>query len=545
MSFIAKNPLTAPAISSTPTPPPVGTRGMFAGEDGWYDIDAKGNVKKIGDNDITLKSLQYYGDANIVPSDANLFEFITDDNTMTATVIRPSDREYVTIEGDIVIPYEYHDVVKDKVYKVTGLELNYYYASGSWFLPNTLKKIYYLIDCSLKEIVIPDRVEEISIDAFSSNFELHTITFPSSLRSIGKDAFISTPIDTIYFKGTKAQWESIDIGEGNDVLASATIYYEWTDVTKEYVKEQIDKNEKSLMYYEDATIIPSDANLFTFTTDDATMTAALIGVAKHNEWGEPDISGEVVIPYECVKDGKVYKVTSIGERAFYNCAGINKVIIPNTVANIANGAFYYCGAISSMAIPDGVISIENDTFCYCSFLANITIPSSVTSIGNSAFYNCELENIYFKDTKENWENIQIEEGNEPLSNATIYYNYLPATKWYVDNKVEGVKPVIIQNGDAETIDIVDFCNNTEMYYGVIYVALSVRPEAFVEGGNLALYFSTPDSIPTNYSAFPEKYIFKGDSTEDNKFVPEANTRYTIVFSYDGANVVCYVSGVKV
>ena len=89
-----------------------------------------------------IKSLKYYGNADIVPSDASLFEFMTDDNTMTALVIRPSDRDHVEIEGDIVIPYEYHDVDKDKVYKVTELELNYYFASGSCFLPNTLKKIY-------------------------------------------------------------------------------------------------------------------------------------------------------------------------------------------------------------------------------------------------------------------------------------------------------------------------------------------------------------------------------------------------------------------
>lgn len=189
----------------------------------------KADVFYVDEQAARLNSLKYYGNADIVPSDASLFEFVTDDNTMTATIIRPSDRDYVTIEGDIVIPYEYYDVVKDKVYKVTGLELNFYFASGSWFLPNTLKKIYYLIDCSLKEIVIPDGVEEISSDAFSSNFELHTITFPSSLRSIGEYAFPDEPINTIYFKGTKAQWESVNIGEGNDSLANAKIYYEWDD----------------------------------------------------------------------------------------------------------------------------------------------------------------------------------------------------------------------------------------------------------------------------------------------------------------------------
>ena len=49
MSFIAKNPLMIPEITDTPSAPLSGARGLFAKEDGWYDIDSQGNVKKISD----------------------------------------------------------------------------------------------------------------------------------------------------------------------------------------------------------------------------------------------------------------------------------------------------------------------------------------------------------------------------------------------------------------------------------------------------------------------------------------------------------------
>ena len=48
MSFIAKNPLIIPEVqkpSSTPTP---GMRGLFAKNDGWYEIDSDGNEKRLG-----------------------------------------------------------------------------------------------------------------------------------------------------------------------------------------------------------------------------------------------------------------------------------------------------------------------------------------------------------------------------------------------------------------------------------------------------------------------------------------------------------------
>lgn len=47
MAFIAKNPLMMPEVKSSPSVPQTGTRGLYAGEDGWYEIDSNGRTKKI------------------------------------------------------------------------------------------------------------------------------------------------------------------------------------------------------------------------------------------------------------------------------------------------------------------------------------------------------------------------------------------------------------------------------------------------------------------------------------------------------------------
>lgn len=47
MYFIAKNPLVTPKIQELPPVPPDGTRGLFAKDDGWSDIDSNGNVNKM------------------------------------------------------------------------------------------------------------------------------------------------------------------------------------------------------------------------------------------------------------------------------------------------------------------------------------------------------------------------------------------------------------------------------------------------------------------------------------------------------------------
>ena len=47
MSFIAKNPLTIPEVDNSPSVPQPGTRALFAGKGGWYDIDSSGNTQKL------------------------------------------------------------------------------------------------------------------------------------------------------------------------------------------------------------------------------------------------------------------------------------------------------------------------------------------------------------------------------------------------------------------------------------------------------------------------------------------------------------------
>jgi hypothetical protein len=106
-----------------------------------------------------------------------------------------------------------------------------------------------------------------------------------------------------------------------------------------------------------------------------------------------DFSGELIIPSTI--DGKT--VTSIRQRAFYNCRSLTSVTIPDSVTSIERGAFYNCSSLASVTIPDSVAIIKEDTFFWCTSLASVTIPDSVTSIGDGAFLGCSsLTRIFFE-----------------------------------------------------------------------------------------------------------------------------------------------------
>ena len=134
------------------------------------------------------------------------------------------------------------------------------------------------------------------------------------------------------------------------------------------------------------------------------------------------VSGDLTIPERIIYFSKAYRVTSIGESAFWGCSGLTSVVIPSSITSIGRRAFSGCsklaeivvddgnqnymsidgilyskdgsllhscpGAKTSVDIPSSVTSIGGSAFLLCSGLTSVVIPPSVTSIGESAFANC-------------------------------------------------------------------------------------------------------------------------------------------------------------
>ena len=78
-------------------------------------------------------------------------------------------------------------------------------------------------------------------------------------------------------------------------------------------------------------------------------------------------------------------VTAIGSDAFFECANIKKIIIPNSVTSIEESSFRKTG-LTSITIPDSVTSsIPSCAFYWCTELTDITIGNGVTEIESYAF----------------------------------------------------------------------------------------------------------------------------------------------------------------
>ena len=104
--------------------------------------------------------------------------------------------------------------------------------------------------------------------------------------------------------------------------------------------------------------------------------------------GDEPYSGFVNIPDSIVVDGKTYRVTAIGDRAFNVCSGLTSIRLPAGLRTIGDAAFSACTALGYVNIPDGMESIGEAAFYGCSALLTIRIPASVKHIGNEAFARC-------------------------------------------------------------------------------------------------------------------------------------------------------------
>ena len=120
-----------------------------------------------------------------------------------------------------------------------------------------------------------------------------------------------------------------------------------------------------------------DGIYYNFNENEATVT--------YNDYDY--YSGDILIPKSVIYNEKTYSVTSIGDKAFFECYDLTSVNIPNSVTYIGYHAFWACSNLTSITIPNSVTYIGTEAFS-CSSLTSVTIPNSVTEINYDAFSNC-------------------------------------------------------------------------------------------------------------------------------------------------------------
>lgn len=240
--------------------------------------------------------------------------------------------------------------------------------SGSYIrdykLPKTLKKIgknAFYLNVLLKELIIPESVEEIGNDLLFYSTKVEKVQLPDNLEVLNERLFancmelkevnIPSKVREIYsgvFYGCLKAPASIAVLPETVEILDGSIYYGVPSI--------------------ESVVVPPK-----------------VRIMKEAYWAVPNLK-KVTIQTD--------KLTEIGEYAFYGCANLEDINIPNGVTRIENSAFFWNLRLHKIKIPSSVTYIAENAFDSAP-LDSIEIPVGVTFIGRNAFWNNRnLKKVY-------------------------------------------------------------------------------------------------------------------------------------------------------
>lgn len=167
----------------------------------------------------------------------------------------------------------------------------------------------------------------------------------------------------------------------------------------------------------------------------------------------------VHIPAMIEAGGKRYKVTSIGNYAFYRagniewlsidfglnkigtfafneCNSLKSVILPDHLTTIADYAFVGCRALENIVLPYGLIKLGNRVFQGCSRLKSVEFPATIREIGSALFLNAAPTEFYLHDIG-SW--CKVSTGSFVFKDATkVYLNGAEIYRLIIPEGVETI-----------------------------------------------------------------------------------------------------------
>ena len=250
----------------------------------------------------------------------------------------------------------------------------------------------------IKTVVIPASITTIGQGAFSSCSSLTGITIPSSVATIDTYAFYNcTNLTRVDYTDTIAKWCEIDFANDNsNPLGYAHhLYIGGNEVTTISAADLNGVTEiKQYAFYGctglSSISIPSGVT--------SVGEGAFNGCRNlsYSTYGNAKYLGNSDNLYLVLCAPTRNNITSctihsdavvIADSAFYGCASLTSIVIPQKVINIGNDAFAECDSLASLTfdINSSLVNIGNNAFSGCGSLQIVNIPQRVITIGHNAF----------------------------------------------------------------------------------------------------------------------------------------------------------------
>ena len=272
---------------------------------------------------------------------------------------------------------------------------------------STSSNHYVMEHCSLKAGTV-----SIADYAFANDGYLKTITLPDSLKYIGKYAFYNcsslcgVSMDSV-----------VEIGE-----------YAFSDCHK-LLKCHIGNSTQNIDKY---AFCNSGLERVWMSESIRNIGEGAFLNCKDLKWLYiSSLESWCKIHFESLESNPLFYSTVM----YLNETPIRNLIIPDTIEEINPYAFVKNERLDSISIPASVNCIGDYAFYYCRDiyliapemigLQSVSFGSSIKKIGSNAFDQCiSLKNVKFSGNINDWNSIVINDGNDALLKASIYFSEL-------------------------------------------------------------------------------------------------------------------------
>ena len=300
---------------------------------------------KITNFDLSIKKLANTGEYEVELVGVSITAWEADNASH-----QDDAREYVVVHNPepgrlkktMVDRYEM-DVTTIKNLKITGkLGLDDYY-----FMRDEMPSLMRLNLYEVESLI--DGVYKIPGNAFYNKKTLSKCMLPEKLERIEDDAFSSTSLT-----GTVQLPEGLKYVAGFGATKITNVQF---PSTLEVIGQNAFHNCNSLMC-------------------EISLPHSLKRIEDRAFDGSA-IKGNLVLPEN---------LEYIGDNAFYECDGLTgSLTIPKSINTISRAAFWSCGFTGSLTLPMGLTEIQPYAFGVTKFKGELNIPSTVTTIGSAAF----------------------------------------------------------------------------------------------------------------------------------------------------------------
>ena len=289
----------------------------------------------------------------------------------------------------------------------------------------------------IEEVILPESLINISGDTFYNSANLKKVNIPKNVKFMGNNPFAGCP--NIVVTNESPYFNLVD-GVLYNKDFTRLIYYPISKTNERYeIKEGCRILGKHSFYLCDnikevvipSSIIKLENNPFSGCTKINLINKSEYYHIDDSVIYDKDYSSVIGCLNSIDTDCLVLKeVKRICRNSFWNCKGIRKIILPETLESIGYNPFVSCSniefesnsrnyvvynnalytadksklvcypakyAIGDIHLPDEVITLERGAFSGCDKMTSIHLHN-VTIISKTCFTNCNsLENVYCSD----------------------------------------------------------------------------------------------------------------------------------------------------